>query len=285
MGVAGVLAAWFSRSDAMLVDGLYSAVNFFSAVVAAKVSLRVGLPPNKQRPWGYGFEETIYVTFRSLILIGILLFAFFVSGTKVLTFATGGEVPELVFGPIAIYAVAMVLLCGGLAYSFNHAYVKSGRSSALLKTESRAAIVDGAISAGSGIALLSLPFLAGTPLEPIVPVGDAIVVVVLVSIIIWQPFSMFRSAIGELAGDSAPNKTVHQVMQVAETQADTSGYSVLRVVAQRAGRAHIVVVYLNTNHAVFPRQIDEYRNKLSRILEDKIGPVQLEIVLTENTVI
>ncbi len=41
MAVAGVLAAFLSRSDALLVDGLYSGVNFVSAIVAAGISARV----------------------------------------------------------------------------------------------------------------------------------------------------------------------------------------------------------------------------------------------------
>lgn len=41
MAVAGVAASLVSRSDALLVDGLYSGVNFASAVVAAKVGAAV----------------------------------------------------------------------------------------------------------------------------------------------------------------------------------------------------------------------------------------------------
>lgn len=280
MGIAGVLAAWFSRSDAMLVDGLYSAVNFFSAIVAARVSLRVGRPPDRKRPWGYDFEETIYVTFRSLLLIGVLLFAFLVSGTKIITYATGGEVPGLVFGPIVIYAVSMVLICGGLAYSFHRAYNQTGKKSAILKTEARAAIVDGAISAGSGAALLSLPFLTGTPLEPIVPVGDAIVVVILVSVIIWQPYSLFRSALGELAGQSAPAKTVETVADTATRFAAEWDYHFLRAAVQRAGRTHFVVAFVDTKRAVTPGEIDDFRDRLDARLTDLLGPVRLEIVVT-----
>ena len=38
MAVSGVVAAYMSRSDALLVDGLYSGVNFVAAFVAAHVS-------------------------------------------------------------------------------------------------------------------------------------------------------------------------------------------------------------------------------------------------------
>ncbi len=281
MGVAGILAAWLSRSDAMLVDGLYSAINFFSAIVAARVSERIGRPPDRRRPWGYDFEETIYVTFRSLLLVGVLLFALFVSGTKILTYATGGDVPDLVFGPIAVYAVAMVVICVGLAISYRWAYVKTGRQSGILNTEARASLVDGAISAGSGAALLSLPFLTGTPLEPLIPIGDAVVVIILVLVIVWQPLSLFRASIGELAAISAPGKTVGVVIRTAKDLCKEYGYSFLRAAVIRAGRGHFVVVYVDPKKPVDAAAVDDYWKKLGGRLRDRIGPVRLEVVITE----
>jgi predicted Co/Zn/Cd cation transporter (cation efflux family) len=38
MAGAGVGAAYASHSDALLVDGLYSGVNFLSAIIAARIS-------------------------------------------------------------------------------------------------------------------------------------------------------------------------------------------------------------------------------------------------------
>ena len=37
MAVAGVVASFLSNSDALLVDGLYSGVNFVSAIIAAGI--------------------------------------------------------------------------------------------------------------------------------------------------------------------------------------------------------------------------------------------------------
>ena len=281
MGVCGVLAAWLSRSDAMLVDGLYSAINFFSAIVAARVTTRINRPPDRRRPWGYDFEETIYVTFRSLLLIGILAFAIFVSGTKIATFATGGDVPDLVFGPIAIYAVTMVLTCSLLAFSFHRAYKKTGQRSPILKTEARAALVDGAISAGSGAALLSLPFLVETPLAPYVPIGDAVVVILLVLVIIWQPVGIFRSALGQLSGISAPAKTVSVVARTARDYAAEYGFQYLRSATQKAGRTHFVVVYIDPKRTVSAAEVDGFWKGLGARLEDRLGPVRMEVVITE----
>jgi predicted Co/Zn/Cd cation transporter (cation efflux family) len=281
MAVAGVVAAITSRSDALMVDGLYSAVNFVSAIIAMRISQRIGLPPDRGRPWGYGFEESLYVTFRSLVLVGILAFAAFAGAGKIFTFLTGGDVPELVFGPIVIYSISMVVICLSLAFYHHRAFVKTGKTSSILKTESRAALIDGAISLGSGAALISLPFLADTVLAPIIPIGDAIIVLIMVAIIIWQPLGIFRSALAELAGVSAPSKTHLTVSRAAKELASQYQFRFLRAAVQRAGRSHFIVVYVDPVDPVSAKKIDEFWRVLNANMEDKVGSARCEVVVTE----
>lgn len=110
MAVTGVVAAYLSHSEALLVDGLYSGVNFVSSIVAARISVAVARPADRRYPFGYDAQEALYVTFRSLVLLGILVFAVAGAIGKIITYATGGDVPELVFGPIIVYAVVMVVI-------------------------------------------------------------------------------------------------------------------------------------------------------------------------------
>ena len=93
MAGAGIVAAWFSRSDALLVDGLYSGVNFASAIVAAKVSASIARPADRSRPFGYDADEALYVKYRALVLVGIIAFAILNAVIKIITYAAGGEVP------------------------------------------------------------------------------------------------------------------------------------------------------------------------------------------------
>lgn len=282
MGIAGVTAAVTSRSDALLVDGLYSGVNFISAIAAARISERVGRAPDRSRPWGYYFEETIYVTFRSLTLVGVLLFALFASGGKIMTYVSGGHVPQLVFGPIAVYSIAMVLICASLALYHHRAFARSGRKSRILTTEAKAATIDGAISAGSGAALLSLPFLQDTILSPVIPVGDALVVLVIVAVIFRQPVGLFRDAVTELAGVSAPTKTVRSVSETARALAQENSFLFLRSAVQKAGRTHFVVVFADALQPVRGHQVDDFRCELNKRLEKKLGLVRTEVVVTRN---
>lgn len=284
MALAGLAAAWLSRSDAMLVDGLYSAVNFVSAIAAARIGARVGLPPTRSRPFGHDFDEVLYVTFRSLILIGVLVFALVVAGSKIWTFFSGGDVPELVFGPIAVYAVVIVAMCLTLAWNYHRAFIKSGKRSAVLKTEARAALIDGALSIGSGAALLSLPFLADTPLGPYVPIGDAVIVLMLILAIIWQPLGTFRATLADLAGVSAPSETYAKVARVARELAKESGYKLHRAAVLQAGRMHYAAIYIDPLTPVEAADIDHFRDRVSARLEDVVGPTRVEVMITAHDI-
>ncbi|MES0882888.1 cation transporter [Roseibium sp. SCP14] len=280
MAFAGVLTAWLSRSDAMMVDGLYSAVNFVSAIAAARIGARVGLPPTRSRPWGHDFDEVLYVTFRNLILIGILVFAAVVSGTKIWTFFSGGSVPELIFGPIVVYSIVIVAICLALAFNFHRAYRKVGRRSELLKTEARAAMIDGALSVGSGAALLSLPFLEDTVLGPYVPIGDAVIVIVLVLAFFWQPVAAFRTTIADLAGVSAPGSTYAKVARTARALARENNFHVNRVAVLQAGRMHYAAIYVDPGRPILASEIDAFQAAISARLEDKLGPTRVEVIIT-----
>ncbi|MEJ8473876.1 cation transporter [Roseibium algae] len=283
MAGAGIIAAWASHSDAMLVDGLYSGVNFLSAIAAARIGSRVGLPATRSRPWGQDFDETLYVTFRSLILVGVLGFAAILSMSKILTFATGGEVPTLNFVPIAVYSVVIVLICAGLAINYRRAYAKSGGQSAILKTESKAAMVDGVLSVGAGAALLSLPLLKDTPLAPFMPIGDAVVVLILIAVIIWQPLASFRQTLAELAGVSAPASTVSMVAKTARNAARAEGFVFRRVAVLRAGRFHFAAIYIDPTRPVEATEIDAFHNTVKIALEKAIGPTRTEIIVTARS--
>lgn len=72
---------------------------------------------------------------------------------KIVVYATGGAVPELVFGPILIYVGLMVTTCLALAGLHHRSWKRAGKRSAILRTESRPATkaVDRVLSVGVGV--------------------------------------------------------------------------------------------------------------------------------------
>jgi predicted Co/Zn/Cd cation transporter (cation efflux family) len=281
MAIAGVLTAWVANADALLVDGLYSGVNFFSSIVAAKVGESVMRPWDKTRPFGYYADESLYVTFRSVVLLGILLFAAVSAIAKIIAYASGKTSPEIGFGKVVVYSIFMVTICLGLAYVHHHNWVKTHKQSDILKTEKQATIVDGILSAGVGLAFGLAPLLAATPLRGLLPITDSIVVLILVVIIIRQPISLFLEALAEIAGESAAPNVVSTIRQAAVAIAETQGYSLIDVAALKLGRFHFILIYLQPHHPLDGRSTDQLRAELKALCERHIGFVELEVVLTE----
>ena len=180
MGIMGVAFAVLSQSNAIMVDGLYSLVNFISSLIAAKVSLKITLDADEKMPFGYDYYETLYITFRSLVLLGVMIISFFTLISKIITYLTGGNVIAIKPGFIMIYTIINIILCFGLAAIHKKNYLKTKQQSEILKAEQSAATVDGMISLGAGVALIGLTFMKGTFLDALVPIADSIVVIILV---------------------------------------------------------------------------------------------------------
>lgn len=282
MAVVGVVASLLSRSDALLVDGLYSGVNFISAIVAAKVGAAVTRPPDRKRPFGYDAEEPLYVVFRSLLLLGIIAFASLKATDKIIIHATGGSVPELLFGPILVYVVFMVVVCTGLALWHHVNWRRSGRRSAILRAESRAAVVDGAISAGSGGALAAVVLLRGTALETLVPVADAVVVLLMSLFVVREPIGMFRNALREAVGGAAERSAVDGVRRLTQDHLEERPFTLLDVAVTRMGRNFVVVAYLKPEEAVEAATLDSLRDELQRAYAQQLGLVKTAVILTET---
>ncbi len=282
MGIAGVSAAYFSRSDALLVDGLYSGVNFVSAIVAARVSAAVRRPADRRYPFGYAAYEALYVKFRAMVLLGIMTFAVFGAARKIATYATGGKVPELVFGPILIYAVVMVLTCAALAAWHYYNWQRSGRQSELLTTESKAAVVDGIISSGAGGGLLAASLLRGTLLEPIVPIADSIVVLLMTVLIIRQPVLMFLSSLKEVAGGAASPVMIEQLKARLENAPPARPFEMIELAVTKLGRTHFVVAYLKPESPVSGAEADEIRAAIESSCNEALGEAKAEVIVTAS---
>jgi predicted Co/Zn/Cd cation transporter (cation efflux family) len=281
MAACGIFAAWLSNSEAILLDGLFSGIGFVSAIVAARVGVAVNQPPDRRRPFGYDADEAIYTTFRSLTLLGLIVFAAFSAITKIITFARGGDLPELVFGPIIIYFVVISTTCLSLTILHYINWKRTGKKSEILKLESNAAKIDGFITAAAGLGLIAIPFLAGTPLEAIIPIGDSIILLLLCAMIIAHPVFSFRRGLAELAGISAAPKSVRSMKQLVRAATTDMDLRIVDVSVNKLGRTHTVAVYVDPVHPVTAGEMDQLTTNLEAAAENVLGSTRVYVVVSK----
>lgn len=280
MGLAGLAVAKLSNSDALLVDGLYSGVNFFSALIASRVAESVMKPADKRMPFGYDANEALYVLFRSLVLLGIFAFAGVTSLNKITTYLAGGEVPSLKLGPIVIYMGFIIIACFGLALWHHWHFKKTGSRSEILRTERMASMVDGVISIGVGGALLGVTFLEGTPFEGVIPVSDAIIVLILVVAMIGQPYGMFRGAFKDISGEAVCEETTKKVQRRIEEVIGNAPCELLAVAVTKLGRTHFAIVYIRPEDSVVASDMDALRGEIHASYEDLFPRLKTEVIYT-----
>ena len=282
MGVAGITAAILSNASALMLDGLFSAVNFLAAIFAARVAQRVTRAPDSLRPFGYEIDEAVYVMFRALVLTGIILVAGFGAVAKIIAYANGEVIAPVKINYVVGYVVLMAATCFGLAYWYHCHWLRAGRRSSLLSTERGGAVIDGVLSLAAGLAFVLIAALKGTPLAFLVPISDSIVVLVLAAVMIPQPLALFRSALGEVVGNQGKDEIAASLGQALRSSLEGSRFELLHFDLVRVGRSRFCAVYLKPEGLVGSDEIEQVRETVvasaSAALASK-GTIRTECIL------
>jgi divalent metal cation (Fe/Co/Zn/Cd) transporter len=282
MAAAGIIAAWLSNSQALMVDGLFSLIGFVVAIIGARVSASAMLPPDRIRPFGYAAEESIFMTFRALSLLALITFSVVNAGISIASYASGGETAELNYNIIVAYFIVILITCLALMAVHRRAWKQTGQTSSILKIEGDAAMFDGLMTFAAGFSLMMLPFLKGTVLGFLVPIGDSLVVMILCLLVVGRFWQDFRTGLAELAGSTAKPDTLLAVKRaVRDVMANESG-EVVDVAAIKSGRRHEVGIFWNPATAVNAAAVDALTQRLDVALSAAIGSSRATIVVSEH---
>lgn len=280
MGAAGIVAAIGSNASALMLDGLFSGVNFLAAVIAARVAASIQKRPNSLRPFGYEIDEPMYVMFRSLVLTGVILVAGLSAAGKIVDYIGGETMAPIRLDWIVAYMIVMVLICGFMAFWHHRNWVKTDRSSELLKTERGASLIDGVLSATAGAVFLVISLLKGTALDFLVPISDAIVVLSLTAYMIPKPTHSFVDAVKEVLGESAGPETTERWRDAIKETLDETAYTLIEVAVTKMGRSHFAVAYICPDDPASARSLDDIRQRVAQACGKVHAPSRMEIVYT-----
>jgi predicted Co/Zn/Cd cation transporter (cation efflux family) len=257
MGGSGVLAAILSNSTAIMMDGMFSLIGFTSAFIGRKISKNIDAAPDRFRPLGYAADEAVFVTFRSLSLIGLILFACGSAVMNILNYIQGEATPTLNYEPMLIYFIVISATCFGLWGVHRHTWKKTGEVSDILKLESKAAAIDGFMTVATALGLGMIYAFGDSFLAPIAPIGDSIVVFFLCLFAVRQVLRDLGGGLGELLGVTAQPEIIAKARRALRASvADLSG-EVTDMSVVKLGRTYTVSVYYNPKQAITPQEIDD----------------------------
>lgn len=281
MAVSGLAAGFWSNSNAIMMDGLFSLIGFGSALLGRRISRKVESGPDRLRPYGYAADEAIFVTFRSLSLLGLVLFAVTNAAKNIFDYATGTPPEPLIFGPMIGYFVIIGATCLGLWLSHRRAWVKTGRQSEILRLESRASAFDGIVTAAAGAGLALIWLLREGPLAVIAPIGDSLIVLLLCLTVIGQYFGGFRAGLGELAGVTASPDRVALARRTLRPTLTEDGGRLHDLSVLKTGRSFLVTAYYDPGRPMLAAEIDRLNLRLIRDMRAALPGSDVLLLITE----
>ena len=274
---------WRSGSDALMLDGLYTAVMAGASVIAGQVSRTALQPRSRAYPFGASGQEPLYVLFRTLVLLGIIAFAMVSATGKIVTYLQGGTIAPVRLVGLEWYFSAMVLLNLWLWRVFVRSWRSSGRNSDMLRGMALSARFDALISACTGMALLGSPLLLATPLAPLVPIADALLVLMLSAALLGEPIAILKGAVAEAAGSSQSiaAETQSNCANAIAPMLAQQGCALVELAMIRLGRTVTAVAYVEPGSAMTAAQIDALRLAVEQELVRTLhGPVLCEVITT-----
>ncbi|CUH41802.1 cation transporter [Ruegeria atlantica] len=281
MGAAGILAGILSNSNAIMMDGLYSLVGFGSAFLGRRISLKIDAGPDKRRPFGYAADEAIFSTFRSLSLLGLVLFAISNAIKNIYSYYNGMMPEPLIFGPMFIYFAAIGLTCV-LIWAFHYfTWRQTGKTSAILRLESKAALFDGLFTAAAAIGLGAIYLFRDGALSAIAPVGDSIIVLFLCILAIGSYLRDFRGGLGELANATASPELLAAARRALRPAIAEDGGALRDMSVTKQGRTILITVYYNPLRAITAEEVDILNLRMVRDARRVIDGADVYLMISQ----
>jgi len=277
-GALGFGFAVWTGSDAILLDGVYSIVSFFSAMLAGRVADLVGREYSDRFHFGYAHLEPMVNALRGLLILGVCSLAF-VSAVEALL--KGGR--PLNAGSAVVYGALSALLCLSLAW--NQRRMSRRAASPLLLVDARNWFMDGMISLAVGLTFVLALVLERVGQSQLVPYVDPVLVVTLVLLLAHVPVRTIFDNLKEVLHIAPPTEIQDEVRALVRRALDGTPTKDVRVRMQIVGRYFYVMVQvlLDAEERVERLgQLDEQRERIARALSEGPQRLILDVMFTAD---
>ena len=279
----GFAAFYFSGAAALSVDSAYSLINFASAIVARKVMIASRSKPDVTHPYGKGALENTYVLIRSSIIVGVIGLAFVGAVVSLIDYFVYGDTTEIHLGIAGGYGVIAAVIL--LLLSLNYARTERIAPSGVLTAERKATHLDAIMSAATGITFIVIAFIPnGTVITSesfnIREIADSILVIVLVLLLISEPWRTIKAEFGRITGERQDRAIEARIRDLLSDQVE----SVTDIYAVNRGSLIEIDLRLSYSGAKSVSELDAIRMSIVRLLAQELGKIRVHVVLTNREI-
>jgi cation diffusion facilitator family transporter len=278
MAALGIGFYYFTESEAILLDGLFSLIGFVMGLVTLKVSRMVARPDDFTFPFGYASFEPLLNVSKGLIMGFLALFAFYSAVDSILE---GGR--PISMGGAVVYA--LIATGGCLAIALVQRVIYKRTNSPILGTDVKNWFMDGAMSGAVALAFLAASFMQEGALSQYLPYVDPVVVILLVLISLPIPYGITKVSLAELL-IAAPEKAVSEKLaQRLDPALDDPEILEYYPRLTKVGRFSYLHLYLLVKPGARWQTVAEqdcFRYELNAKLQGAADRLSVDVIFTEE---
>lgn len=277
LGLLGIVFSLVASSEAVLLDGLFSFINFVMALISIRIANQVEQKDDEYFPFGYAVFEPILNISKGLILMAVSIYA---ATSAIDIIISGGQKAST--SVVVIYALVSAFACS--AYSVWLRRLNRYCKSPIISTDVENWMIDGLISGGVALAFSLVFLLRGTAFEFITPYVDPTLVVLIVALTLPIPIKVIRENWSQIIGATDPC-LASDIRNVIETVLHDQGVLQLHVRQGRLGRVLYVQIYLvmATGNSMKLSDQDALRSRIDQSLQRIAEVLALDVIFTEES--
>jgi len=191
MAAAGIGFALVTRSEAILLDGVFSTIGMILSALTLKVAEIVRRPDDEHFHFGYAHFSPLLNLIKALVMIVLCVFALISAIDAILS---GGR--SMALGLAVVYGSVATFSCLIIAIIMIKAAKKS--NSVLVSVDADSWKIDTIISSAVLIGFVAGYLLQGTSYERYLPYLDPLIVTVLIIIAVPVPLKILTSSLKEV---------------------------------------------------------------------------------------
>ena len=278
IGTVALAAALLSKSQAILLDGLFNLTYFLAGLFTIKISRLVMRGDDERFPNGYSFFEALMNGIKGLLILGVSVMALIGAVEALLE---GGRNIEPGFA--IAYAIFATILAWILAIFSTKGYRRS--RSPLVKADADGWIVNAAISTAVLVAFVAVYLIQDSDYQHIAPYIDPSLVLVVVLISLSVPIRMSWQALMGLLNRAPSPEIVASVNETVRKSLADWPVEELFVRVVQPGRVRGIMIHVvlpETFPAIDLDAFDQQREHTLQALKQVHGMILMDIVFTKQ---
>ncbi len=243
IAILGVIFGLISRSQAIIFDGVFAAIDAGMSILALVVSRLLLSSGSKRFQYGFWHLEPLVALFNGTVLLAISVYAF-INGVKGLM--SGGN--SVAFDGAIIYSVIVCVVCFGLY--FYERWANRRLESEFITIDMNSFLMSGFITLGLfvGFGVARLLTIMGYPQWE--PYADSIILMVVVGGLFPVPLGIIRRAVKDVFL-IAPIDATNHVKEVMLKAKAHYGFIDFHMYVAKIGRMHMIDI-----HVLIPEDFD-----------------------------